>query len=58
MPTTQTFQLVAEVIAAIPAHTLEGLAYKVVVADAFADRFQKENPKFKRSLFLKACGVK
>lgn len=57
MPTTQTFQLVADVIKAIPAHTLDGLAYKIVVADAFAKRFEQENPQFKRELFLKACGV-
>lgn len=57
MPTTKTFQLVAEVIALLADATPAYLAYKKSVADKFADRFQVENPKFKRELFLKACGV-
>lgn len=57
MPTAKTFVLVAEVIAAMPSFSDSLRAQKASCASAFADRFAKESPRFKRGLFLKACGV-
>lgn len=58
MHTKQTFVLVASILAqaskdcAIPSHTVKHIAEK------FAAQFVTENPRFDRSRFIKACGIK
>ena len=55
MLTRQHFEAVAQVLKAFP----EGAptASQAKLAEAFADMFEAENPRFERGRFLKACGV-
>ncbi len=55
MLTKKHFEAVAQVLKAFP----EGAptASQAKLAEAFADMFENENPRFERGRFLKACGV-
>lgn len=51
------FQIIAGIIASMPAFSPNLRAQKRSCALAFARELGKQNPKFKEHLFLKACGV-
>lgn len=60
MPTTKDFQLVADMIRARLAEQDNDSPEWNVLADLagdFAHRFAKENPRFRLSTFLTACGI-
>ena len=55
MLTRKHFVAVAQVLKAFP-HGAP-TASQAKLAEAFADMFENENPRFERGRFLKACGV-
>ncbi len=57
MTTKKTFIAIAAQIARMPDSTDDYRRAKVDIADAIADVFQKQNPRFDREKFYKACGV-
>lgn len=54
--TRKHFEFIAATIAAMPTHAATLRTQKRSCALAFADALAKENPRFDRERFLKACG--
>jgi len=58
MQTKKTYEFVAEVLR--QEHSI-ALYYEkaslILTVEAFADAFQRDNPRFNRERFLKACGL-
>lgn len=55
--TKKHFELVARVIKSMPSFAPTLRAQRASCANAFADEFERENPRFDRARFLAACGV-
>lgn len=55
--TKKHFQFVADVIAAMPSHAPSLRAQKASCANAFANAFAGENPRFDKERFLAACDL-
>lgn len=55
--TKKHFEFIAATIAAMPGHAPSLRAQKESCARSFADALTKENPRFDRARFLKACGL-
>jgi len=56
--TKKHFEFIASTIAARPDFTDSLRELKASCARAIADALQKENPKFNRTLFIKACSLR
>ena len=56
--TKKHFEFIASTIAARPDFTDSLRNQKASCARAIADALQKENPKFNRALFIKACSLR
>ena len=54
--TRKHFEFIAATIAAMPSHAPSLRSAKRSCALSFADALAKENPRFDRERFLKACG--
>ena len=54
--TRKQFQIIANIIAAMPTHKPSLRAQKRSCALAFANGLAKENPRFNLDKFLAACG--
>ena len=54
--TKKHFEFIAATIAAMPTFAPSLRAQKDSCARAFADALARENPRFDRARFLKACG--
>jgi len=57
--TRKDYQLIADVIKASNAMSPEDKAHELYksLAVSLAQELQKDNPRFKPALFLKACGI-
>ena len=56
--TKKHFEFIASTIAAMPDFADSLRNQKASCARAFADALQKENPKFNRAIFVKACSLR
>lgn len=56
--TKKHFEFIAATIAAMPDFAASLRNQKASCATTFADALQKENPKFDRALFIKACNLR
>lgn len=54
--TQKDFRAIAQILKDISLYSGYSQPVKMV-ANRLCDYFQQENPKFKKDLFLKACGV-
>lgn len=55
--TRKDFQFIADVIKAMPSHSVSLRAQRESCARAFADALPATNPNFNKERFLKACGI-
>lgn len=55
--TRKDFRLIADTLLHLPSFNSTLRAHRTSTAKAFADALATTNPRFKRGVFLKACGV-